>query len=83
MASDLLDVNVWLALALPAHSHQAAAKAYWLGAKTLLAFCRASMQGFLRLVAQPVVIGGNGAYARRGLGHLQRPPSRWPCAVFG
>ncbi|HEX6017900.1 MAG TPA: hypothetical protein VFZ28_07355 [Burkholderiaceae bacterium] len=29
-AGDLLDVNVWLALAAPSHVHHAAARAYWM-----------------------------------------------------
>jgi uncharacterized protein len=57
MAFDLLDVNVWLALANPAHTHHAAAKTYWLNAQAPMAFCRTSMQGFLRLVTQPAVMG--------------------------
>ena len=54
---DLLDVNVWLALAHPAHTHHEAAKRYWSSASAQLAFCRTSMQGFLRLVTQPAVMG--------------------------
>jgi toxin-antitoxin system PIN domain toxin len=56
-APDLLDVNVWLALAHPGHTHHQAARTYWSGAPLQLAFCRASMQGFLRLVTQPAVMG--------------------------
>ncbi len=54
---DLLDVNVWLALAHPGHSHHKAALNYWSGATTQMAFCRTSMQGFLRLLTQPAVMG--------------------------
>ena len=54
---DLLDVNVWLALAYPGHTHHAAAKNYWSGAGAQPAFCRVSMQGFLRLVTQAAVMG--------------------------
>ena len=54
---DLLDVNVWLALAHPGHTHHAAAKNYWSGTKAQPAFCRVSMQGFLRLVTQAAVMG--------------------------
>ena len=54
---DLLDVNVWLALAHPGHTHHAAAKNYWSGTKAQPAFCRVSMQGFLRLVTQTAVMG--------------------------
>lgn len=58
--TDLLDVNVWLALAYPRHTHHLAARAYWdkaAEAATRLAFCRTTMQGFLRLVTQPAVMG--------------------------
>jgi toxin-antitoxin system PIN domain toxin len=54
---DLPDVNVWLALAHPGHTHHAAAKAYWQEASAPLAFCRTSMLGFLRLVTQAAVMG--------------------------
>lgn len=56
-APDLLDVNVWLALAHPGHAHHEAAKNYWTSAPSELVFCRASMQGFLRLVTQAAVMG--------------------------
>jgi uncharacterized protein len=55
--ADLLDVNVWLALAHVHHPHHAAARQYWAGATVPLAFCRTSMQGFLRLVTQKAVMG--------------------------
>lgn len=55
--ADLLDVNVWLALAHVHHPHHAAARQYWASATVPLAFCRTSMQGFLRLVTQPKVMG--------------------------
>ena len=54
---DLLDVNVWLALAHLHHPHHAAAKQYWTSSAVPLAFCRTSMQGFLRLVTQGAVMG--------------------------
>jgi uncharacterized protein len=57
MARDLLDVNVWLALAHPGHTHHAAAKHYWLNSVDMMVFCRTTMQGFLRLVTQPAVMG--------------------------
>ena len=55
--ADLLDVNVWLALAHVHHPHHAAARQYWASATVPLAFCRTSMQGFLRLVTQAKVMG--------------------------
>lgn len=56
-ACDLLDVNVWLALAHVQHPHHAAARQYWTSTTVQLAFCRTSMQGFLRLVTQVKVMG--------------------------
>ena len=56
--ADLLDVSVWLALAHVHHPHHAAARQYWTGATVPLAFCRTTMQGFLRLVTQKAVMGG-------------------------
>ena len=55
--ADLLDVNVWLALAHVHHPHHAAARRYWTASAVPMAFCRVSMQGFLRLVTQPAVMG--------------------------
>ncbi len=53
---DLLDVNVWLALSNPWHVHHAPAQNYWANADAGMAFCRISMQGFLRLVTQPAAM---------------------------
>ena len=48
--TDLPDVNVWLALADGNHVHHAAAQHYWQHqAAGVVAFCRVSMLGFLRL----------------------------------
>lgn len=55
--ADLLDVNVWLALAHVHHPHHAVARQYWGSCTVPMAFCRTSMQGFLRLVTQPAVMG--------------------------
>lgn len=51
----LLDVNVWLALAFPAHAHyQRALVAYRQATAAQPAcFCRATQQGFLRLASNP------------------------------
>jgi uncharacterized protein len=63
VAGDLPDVNVWLALAVEEHPHHRVAKAYWTevqaGALTErnLWFCRTTMLGFVRLLAQPKVMG--------------------------
>ncbi len=55
--SDLLDVNVWLALADENHSHHAAAQRYWQNqAAPSVAFCRITLLGFLRLATQRNVL---------------------------
>jgi uncharacterized protein len=53
-AGDLLDVNVWLALAIDEHPHHPAALRYWSGnANIRKLFCRLSAMGFVRLLTQP------------------------------
>jgi toxin-antitoxin system PIN domain toxin len=51
----LLDVNVWLALAFPAHAHHQLALSAYLQATPAqpACFCRATQQGFLRLTTTP------------------------------
>jgi toxin-antitoxin system PIN domain toxin len=52
--TDLLDINVWLALTDERHVHHSAAVHYWeTQAAALTVFCRITMLGFLRLVTQP------------------------------
>ena len=53
----MLDVNVWLALAHVHHPHHECARQYWAASTVPMVFCRTSMQGFLRLVTQPAVMG--------------------------
>ncbi|MFM7734285.1 MAG: TA system VapC family ribonuclease toxin [Cyanobium sp.] len=57
MPACLLDVNVWLAAAFPAHPAHQNAKAVLLRAtpETPALFCRATQQSFLRLVSTPVI----------------------------
>jgi hypothetical protein len=66
-SGDLLDINVWLALAVQEHPHHEAARRYWAevqaragaglpGAPSLW-FCRVSMLGLVRLLCQPKVVG--------------------------
>jgi toxin-antitoxin system PIN domain toxin len=58
-AVDLLDVNVWLALADENHQHHQRAKLYWEEESAAkLAFCRVTMLSFLRLSTHPKVMGG-------------------------
>lgn len=54
----LLDVNVWLALAFPAHPHHALAMAAYKRATPArpACFCRTTQQGFLRLATNPTFL---------------------------
>lgn len=55
--ADLLDVNVWLALAVEGHpQHKAALKAW--SQLTRPSFCRLTQLGLLRLLCNPHVMGG-------------------------
>jgi uncharacterized protein len=65
---DLLDINVWLALAVQEHPHHAAARRYWdrvqldmqmtpSVAPQKIYFCRTTMLGLVRLLCQPKVVG--------------------------
>jgi uncharacterized protein len=57
-AGDLPDLNVWLALALAEHPHHRAAQAYWYEtAAARIWFCRVTMLGMVRLLAQPKLMG--------------------------
>lgn len=54
----LLDINVWIALAFPTHTHHAAARA-WFDAATTPAschFCRITQLGFLRIANNPAAL---------------------------
>ena len=55
---DLLDVNVWLALAAPSHVHHAVAREYWMQpGLPRVWFNRVTMLGLLRLLCEPKVMG--------------------------
>ena len=57
---DLLDANVWLALAAEAHTHHQQAKAYWEEqAAPTTAFCRVTQMAFLRLLTNRAVMGSH------------------------
>ena len=54
VAGDLLDVNVWLALAIEEHPHHRAAASYWtLRAGAARFFCRLSAMSLVRLLSHP------------------------------
>ena len=56
---DLLDVNVWLALAIQEHPHHDAAAAYWVDhGRTPRHFCRLSAMSFVRLLSNPNLMSG-------------------------
>lgn len=53
-AGDLLDVNVWLALAIEEHPHHLAAATYWAGSGGVARFfCRVSAMSLVRLLMHP------------------------------
>ena len=55
---DLLDVNVWLALAIEEHPHHRTAAAYWdRHADTSRFFCRLSAMSLVRLLTHPKLMG--------------------------
>lgn len=55
---DLPDVNVWIALTVPDHSHHARARRYWHEESGReLAFCRTTALAFLRLSTNRAVMG--------------------------
>ena len=57
---DLLDINVWVALAHTEHDHHKQALAYWQAEQakgTLMWFCRTTMLGMIRLLSQKAVMG--------------------------
>ena len=57
-SADLPDLNVWLALVCPDHSHHRHAVHYWeqLAADEVL-FCTVTALGLVRLVCQPKLMG--------------------------
>ena len=57
LAEDLPDVNVWLALVHAGHPHHAAARRWWEARRAPVWFCRVTMLGLVRLLAQPRVMG--------------------------
>jgi toxin-antitoxin system PIN domain toxin len=55
---DLPDLNVWLALACPDHSHHRQALRYWeQQAAEQVLFCTITALGLVRLVCQPKLMG--------------------------
>ena len=67
-SADLLDANVWLALAVEAHTQHRAAKTYWQEqAAPFTAFCRVTEMTFLRLLTNKTVMAS----------HVLSPSAAW------
>lgn len=65
---DLPDVNVWLALVHAGHPHHAVARQWWAGRRAgPVWFCRVTMLGLVRLLAQPRVMGDGALQAAAAL----------------
>ena len=57
-SADLLDANVWLALAVEAHVHHGRALAYWeKESAPVSAFCRVTQLAFLRHLTNRTIMG--------------------------
>jgi len=57
-SADLPDLNVWLALVWPDHSHHRQAVHYWeLQAAEQVLFCTVTALGLVRLMCQPKLMG--------------------------
>ena len=57
--TDLLDVNVWVALAFPGHDERPRALDYWNQKRgERIAFCSPTMMGMTRLLTNPAVMKG-------------------------
>jgi toxin-antitoxin system PIN domain toxin len=57
-AADLPDLNVWLALSWPGHSHHRQAVHYWeQQAADQVLFCTVTALGLVRMVSQPKLMG--------------------------
>jgi len=57
-AADLPDLNVWLALTWPGHSHHRQAVHYWeQQAADQVLFCMVTALGLVRMVSQPKLMG--------------------------
>ena len=70
---DLLDVNVWLALAIEEHPHHAAAVRYWSGhTGTSRLFCRMSALSLVRLLIHPKLMSDKPLTLARAWSFYQR-----------
>lgn len=81
---DLLDINVWVALAHTEHDHHEQAVAYWQAEQvkgTLMWFCRTTMLGMIRLLSQKAVMGPSALTLKEAyvayLNFLNTPLVKW------
>jgi len=59
-ASDLPDINVWVALSEAAHAHHSRASHYWNSERAdRVVFCGTTILGMLRILTLPSAMGGN------------------------
>jgi toxin-antitoxin system PIN domain toxin len=67
-STDLLDANVWLALAAEGHTHHQRARSYWESeAAPLTGFCRVTLLAFLRHLTNKSIMGE----------HVLSPAAAW------
>lgn len=60
MATDLPDVNLWVALCSPYHAHHQRAQQFWDHERSdRIAFCGVTVGGMLRVLTLPFAMGGN------------------------
>ncbi len=72
-AGDLLDVNVWLALAIEEHPHHSAAVGYWTSrAGEARFFCRLSAMSLVRLLTHPKLMADKALTLSRAWGLYHR-----------
>jgi uncharacterized protein len=73
----LPDINVWIALAFPAHAHHQAARTWFDGTAEGCRLCRVTQMGFLRIANNPAALPGcavNQAQAWRLYEHFLSHP---------
>lgn len=76
-AGDLPDVNVWLALVHGGHPHHRSARRWWAARSGPVWFCRVTMLGLVRLLAQPRVMGEHAMGAADAM-QVYAQLSDWP-----
>jgi hypothetical protein len=78
----LPDINVWVALASDRHVHHGLARGWFTARReAILAFCRITQMGFLRLLTNPRVMGDEVLNQRQAWG-IYEQLARDPRVVF-